>query len=47
MTKKAVLNMLIIAEEKLKERQNKTREISLTITKIEEAIMWLEKDIKK
>ncbi|MFR1675356.1 MAG: hypothetical protein ACLSVP_01540 [Fusobacterium sp.] len=47
MTKKAVLNMLIIAEEKLKERQDKTREISLTITKIEEAIMWLEKDIKK
>lgn len=47
MTKKAILNMLIIAEEKLKERQDKTRETSLVITKIEEAIMWLEKDIKK
>lgn len=47
MTKKAILNMLIIAEEKLKERQDKTRETSLAITKIEEAIMWLEKDIKK
>lgn len=47
MTKKAILNMLIIAEEKLKERQDKTRETSLAITKIEEAIMWLEKDMKK
>lgn len=47
MTKKAILNMLIIAEEKLKERQDKTRETSLAITKIEEAIMWLEKDLKK
>lgn len=47
MIKNEIKLILEEALENLKKHPEKSRETSITITKLEEAIMWLEKDIEK
>lgn len=47
MNKKGIKAILEETLENLKKHPEKSRETSISITKLEEAIMWLEKDIEK